>query len=172
MEPIPKEVIEMAEDFYLHLNKEEKNNLMVKYFKDQRALSVYYECAVEDFKFDWIKENGIMLYFVIVRCFQYYNIILEPISNDITQKTIRDFINNFTGRLNETIDDEDLKLEMDLILHQKPLIDYIHFTIFGTDEIPVKYDASINWFIVYFPAVALVLVLNNEMRKHIGDEVN
>jgi hypothetical protein len=172
MEAIPKEVIDMAEDFFSHQSQEEKDKMLNEYFKEQKYIAA--QCLV------WMKtitdkncfENIKMLYLVIYRSYKYYGIKLPVISIDTFRTTYDKYLedNNIHG--DKGLNALDILVEITKGSHQDELINHIILKLHGTDDNLVEYKTLTDGGTSIAIASILLLLLNNEMQIQLRNEIN
>ena len=145
MEQIPKEVIEMAEDFFGYMSNEEHINLINEYSAKQVKLEIFFTESLKVIDDKNVIAKCVKLYLIIYRCYQYYDINLPQIGADIVTEEMDKFMNRYDKRFGTKTTDKELCNEMKELTNQNELVDYACLKIFGTDENPVKYNNPKLW---------------------------
>ena len=172
MEAIPKEVINMAEDFFSRLSDKEKDKMLNEYFKEQKFIGA--QCLV------WMKsitekncfENIKTLYLVIYRSYKYYGIKLPVISENTFRTTYEQYIKDITIHDKNGLKSLAIIIEVTKDIHQEDLINHIILKLSGNKENIVHYKSLIDMGTSISIAINLLLLLNNEMEKQLRNEIN
>ena len=172
MEAIPKEVIEMAEDFFLRLSFEEKEKFLDNYYLEQPRLSQMFHQLLKSIVDKKVVNNCEYLYLIICRSYKYYGIELPVISKDVVYDTQKRFVNSLrlTEGHEQSVDEK--LVEIKLLTKQDSLMDYVYLKLVGTDANPVRYNNQNDILTANAEIMVLILILNNEMKKYISDEIN
>jgi len=172
MEAIPKDVIEMADDFFSRLSDVETDKMLDKYFKEQKYIAAQCLIWLQTIKDKNRLRNIATLYLVIYRSYKYYGIMLPLISIATFRATYERLNDVYSIHSKNGLSSLETFIEVTKDTHQDDLINHIILKLNGSKDNLVEYktpeDASTSIAI----ATILLLLLNNEMKKHIGDEVN
>jgi hypothetical protein len=172
MEQIPKEVIEMAEDFYKQLSDSQKEPFMANYLKEQLPLSISFANNIKLLKDKNIRSKCADMFIIIYHCYKYYGVKLPVIKQDVVKNTRKKYIERITQSSKIKQNFHQHMLDTKAIINQDALMDYIILNLSGTDEEHVKYAVIDDLQISNVEISSLLLILNNEMKKHVVDEVN
>lgn len=172
MESIPLEVIETAEDFFNHVTDEQKEEFLDDYYDEQPPLSKYFHGMVHGCKNEKVMDELELLYLIICRSYQYYGVKIPVIKMDTIGKTLQKTV-VIIGKyaITDTMI-PDMIVEMNSLIKQDNLMSFINLKVIGPPENPVKYDDISDLLDTYVNTVMLILILNNEMSRHVGKEVN
>ena len=172
MEAIPKEVIDMAEDFFLHLNDREKKNIIDQFIKEQPHLWGYFKYMMKLNKSKKVEANCEIVYMMIYRCYKYYGIPLSPLTTEFISLKTNELIklsgNNGTGgdTVKEVVD------RIIKIYNQDHILDLVYSKIINDNGVDVHYENMEDMATAYLTLIAIAYTLEAEMKKHIGNEIN
>jgi hypothetical protein len=172
MEQIPKSFIEDQEYFLRKLSKEDKLYDLNKYFDEQPFLM---DAVTEMFK--EIKGNNIFIncqhiVMVILHSYKYYGIPMSVIKNDVIvdiHERIGFMVLSYRDYVPSILE---LMQEMKTTINQDDIIEYAIFNLYGTEDYQIFYKHEPDAYTACCEIMVLILLLNNEMKKYIGDEVN
>ena len=171
MEAIPIEVIDMADDFFSHLDEQGKEDVLSTYYNEQPNILKVYEGWLKAIVYKGTVEKSENLFFVIYRSYQYYGIKL-PIIEDKQFFEAFDNFRTYNHHPNgQPLTNLQSMKRLKKQLNQDYLMDYVMLKIFGSPENPSK-DININDVGIMVLLIVLLLnTLNNEMKKHVVDEI-
>ncbi len=167
MEAIPKEVIDMAEDFFMHLNDLEKKNILNKYYLKQPHISEVHKAWLETISYKGTVEKSENMFFVICRCYQYYGIKLPLISAITVVETYNKIKTNTKTNDEKPITNLEEFIRLKTTLHQEYLLDYVILKIVKNDECPPQYTNEKDIHIISTQIRLLLWILNNETKKQL-----
>ena len=172
MEQIPKDVIEMAEDFLNHLSLNQQGDFLLNFFYEQIYFS---EVIIKSHKGMKDHEQAMKCNFLIMlifKCYKYYGIKIPVISREIIKSTHEQYSKLYHSMQTKKQNYRELLNEIKTIIKQDNLLDFIILKLEGTPENKVSYQADYDKNVSVNEIILVILCLNNEIRKHIGDEVN
>ncbi len=172
MEAIPKEVIEMAEDFFSRFSDEEKEKMLREYFKEQIYIAAQCHIWMRSITDKKILRNIESLYLVIVRSYKYYGIKLPEISIDTFRATYENYCEENNHHTKKGLNSLESFIEVTEGMNQNDLIIHTLLKLHGTDDNQVQYKSPEDMGASIAIVIMLLLLLNNEMKKHISDEIN
>ncbi|MEI6816199.1 MAG: hypothetical protein WCL14_06285 [Bacteroidota bacterium] len=172
MEPIPKDVIDIAEDFFLHLSNEEFHDIANEFGVEQPFIAEFFIHEIKFMNSQEIYDQCLHMYYIINRSYKYYSIMLHPIDKDTVYETKQKFVDYSVKSQGSTTTDDKLILDMKALVNQDSLIDFLRLKIFGTDDNPVIYKVEKYWLRVYLAIFSIVLNMNNAMKKELEKELN
>ena len=172
MEPIPKDVIEMADDFFSHTDAEGKKNIMKKFTLEQPKLASLFDYMIVKQVPKTVYDNCNNLYLIVYRCYQYYGIKLSSLTVDFIDKKHREIMTEVdkktvTGHTIIVLD----KLAKENT-NQNDLLDYIFAKLVQENGIDVYYDDQNNMMIAYFNMLSMIFILNEAMKIQMSKIVN
>ena len=157
MEAIPKEVIEIADDFFSHASDEEIDKMLLVYFKEQQYIGAQCHIWLQTITNKNNLKNIVNLYLVIYRSYKYYGIKLPEISLETFRTTYQNLIQENKIHINIGLSSLNSFIEDTKITHQNDLINHVILKLHGSKDEPVKYqtpnDATISI------AIATILIL-------------
>jgi|ERR1039458_1550509 hypothetical protein len=170
MEAIPMEVIDMADDFFSHLNSKERNKISDNYYLEQPHLSKLYRDWLPFIKNKNTNENSQYLYLIICRSYKYYAVEMPVISNKVVMATHARFVVMTKEKVNPPLTAFDMLTKMKTVIGQESLVDYLILKLHGNDETPVLYKSQEDLQTIFTQIIVLLLALNDEIKKHISNE--
>ena len=171
MEAIPMEVIDMADDFFSHLNSIERNKISDNYYLEQPHLSKFYRDWLPFIKNKITNENSQYLYLIICRSYKYYAIEMPVITDKTVSATHARFVVMTKEKVNPPLTALDMLIKIKSLINQESLVDFIISKLHGNDEVPVLYNSQEDLQTIFTQIIVLLLVLNDEMKKHIVNEI-
>jgi len=172
MEQIPQDVIEMAEDFLNHLSMKETGDLLKDFFFEQLFFSEIIISVHKNMKDQELAKKHNLLFMLIYKCYKYYDIPIPVISREIILSTHDQFIKSLSVKPNQKQTLLEMMMDMKTLIKQDNLMDYLILKVCGTIKNPVTYQTENDMNLAISETIVIILVLNNEMKKHIGDEIN
>jgi|ERR1035437_6227582 hypothetical protein len=172
MEQIPKDVIEMAEDFINHLSLNQQGDLLINFFYEQLYIS---EIIIKSHKGMKDQEQAMkcnFLLMLIFKCYKYYGIKIPVISREIIKSTQEQYSKLYHLMQTKKQNYRELFNEFKTIIKQDNLLDFMILKLEGTPENLVSYQAEYDKNVSVNEMILVILCLNNEMMKHIGDGIN
>ena len=172
MKQIPKDRIEMAEDFINHLSKDKMIEHVLDFNDEQPKLMQMMYYASNSIKEKSLRKRCHALSLIIIRCYKYYGIKIPSITADIIIITKEQY-DKFTALI-PTHKRTYLELFEDFktLIKQDNLMDYIILKFEGTIDKPVYYESDNDKKHAVDEMLIIMLCLNNEIKKHVGDEGN
>jgi hypothetical protein len=172
MEAIPKEVIDMAEDFFSRFSDDEKKKMLKEYYSEQPFLGKISQGWFDMMKDKKVKEQSQFLYLIIYRSYKYYNINLPVIPNNIVLNTHQDFLKDVTEKQKKDVKVMEMFIDTITTINQDDLMQYLIIHLSGNHENSFKYTVEMDMQIVFTQVIVLLKVLNNEMQKQLSNEIN
>jgi hypothetical protein len=172
MEAIPKEVIDMAEDFFARLSPAKQKNMLKEYYKEQVFISSTISYWIENLKDKNTTRIIESLYLVICRSYEYYGLKLPVIPMETCETTYQQYlkkvnIHDKNGLMALAIMQEGLK-----DICQENLANYIILKLSGSEGNLVDYTSLTDMGTTQHIAMILLLLLNNETKKQLRNEIN
>ena len=172
MEAIPKEVIDMAEDFFIHLDAKEKKDILHKYYLEQPYIAEIHKGWLETITYKGTIEKSEYMFFVIYRCYQYYGIKLPIITAITVRETFDRFMSNFKTDDEKPITNLETFIRLKTTLQQEYLLDYVILQIVKNDECPPQYTNEKDIHIISSQIRLLLWIFNNEIKNQLNKQIN
>ena len=172
MEAIPKDVVLKAEEFFLSLSFISKKNQIRFLYHEQPELMQLFCYDTNIVKEVNVAENCEYLYTIIYDCYKNYGVNLPIIPIEDTFEAMKSLLGSFIMKEGENPSLEKMKEYSKNTVKQDNLIDYIIAKIDETKYNPVFYSKQLDLRRIFVQLYTFILILDNEMKKHIGDEVN
>ncbi len=172
MEQIPKEVIEMAEDFFVFASNEERKNLKDKYIKEQPLLWSFFDYMIKMIPDKTLFPRFEMMYLVTFRSFQYYGIKLPLIDADFIDKTSKITFELLDGKTEEERTLLAVEKKLKSFIFQHDLLDFIFAKLVQENGVDVQYRDQNNMVRGYIIVISIVFILYQKMGSELPSDIN
>ena len=172
MEQIPIEVILKAEAFISNLSEEDQEKLWYIYEEEQPHLILVFYNMLKDIKDKNIIAKCQYLYLVIYRSYKYYGVKLAPLKHEKVMDIHFKIAEILFKNESKFQSGDGIWIEMKMFIQQDNLVDFIIIFLIGPPDNPYNFKIIDDFQASNAELITSIIILNNEMKKHIGDEIN